>query len=158
MLPCSSTAAAATTHEDQSDDNTEARGLRPWVSLGESIGDTLLDPATCDERACYPCDGSHGRACAERWRIDQPAPTVTTTEVKGTRAHAPDWSFHGGPDRASDTAFLVAGVRRIEVAEGLALQGFPSGWPVQGTREEQYRQVLNKVRRLYLTYNNKIRS
>jgi len=31
-----------------------------------SVGDTLLDPATCDERACYPCDGSHGRACAEQ--------------------------------------------------------------------------------------------
>lgn len=70
---------------------------------------------------------------------------MTTTEVKGTRAHAPDWDFHGGPDRVSDTAFLVSGVRRIEVAEGLALQGLPANWPLQGTREEQYRQVGNAV-------------
>jgi site-specific DNA-cytosine methylase len=65
--------------------------------------------------------------------------------VKGTRAHAPDWTFHGGPDRASDAAFLAAGVRRIEVAEGLRLQGLPDDWPLQGTREEQYRQVGNAV-------------
>ena len=119
--------------------------IRYFASLREAVGATLLDPATCEVRACYPCDGTHGRACDEPWRADRPAPTVTTTEVKGTRAHAPDWSFHGGPDRASDTAFLVAGVRRIDVAEGLALQRMPADWPLQGTREEQYRQVGNAV-------------
>ena len=92
------------------------------MSVREAVGATLLAEDTCDLRACYPCDGSHGRACTEPWRADRPAPTVTTTEVKGTRAHAPSWSFHGGPDRASDAAFLVAGVRRIEaVTEAGAL-------------------------------------
>lgn len=137
--------APAPSHGDPDDEDTENRGLLPWVSLRAAVGDTLLNPSTCEIRACYPCDGSHGRACAEPWRADRPAPTVTTTEVKGTRAHAPEWSFHGGPDRASDAAFLVAGVRRIEVAEGLRLQGFPDDWPLQGTREEQYRQVGNAV-------------
>lgn len=70
---------------------------------------------------------------------------MTTSEEKGTRAHAPDWTFNGGPDRASDAAFLVAGVRRIEVAEGLVLQGLPADWPLQGTRQDQYRQVGNAV-------------
>lgn len=120
-------------------------GLRPWRTLDEAVGDTLFADDVCDHRACYPCDGSHGRACTERWRRNRPAPTVTTTEVKGTRAHAPDWSMNGGPDRVSDAAFLVAGIRRIEVAEGLALQGFPADWPLHGTREEQYRQVGNAV-------------
>jgi len=133
------------THRDPADEDTANRGLRPWRSVRDAVGGTLLDPATCDLRACYPCDGSHGRACAEPWRADAPAPTITTAEVKGTRAHAPEWSFHGGPDRASDAAFLLAGVRRIEVAEGLALQGIPADWPLQGTREEQYRQVGNAV-------------
>ena len=132
-------------HGDPDDEDTEHRGLRPWVSVREAVGATLLAEDTCDLRACYPCDGSHGRACTEPWRADRPAPTVTTTEVKGTRAHAPSWSFHGGPDRASDAAFLVAGVRRIEVVEGLVLQGFPADWPLQGTREQQYRQVGNAV-------------
>ena len=117
----------------------------PWRTLRDAVGDSLLADDACDHRACYPCDGTHGRACAEPWRADRPAPTVTTTEVKGTRAHAPDWSFHGGPDRASDAAFLVAGVRRIDVVEGLVLQGLPDDWPLQGTREEQYRQVGNAV-------------
>ena len=109
------------------------------------MGATLLAETTCDQRACYPCDGTHGLACTESWRASAPAPTVTASESKGTRAHAPDWSFNAGPDRASDTAFLVAGVRRIEVVEGLVLQGFPADWPLQGTREEQYRQVGNAV-------------
>jgi len=133
------------THGDPADEDTANRGLLPWGTVRDAVGETLLDPATCEVRACYPCDGSHGRACAEPYRAESPAPTVTTTEVKGTRAHAPEWSFHGGPDRASDAAFLVAGVRRIEVAEGLALQGLPADWPLQGTREEQYRQVGNAV-------------
>lgn len=132
-------------HGDPDDEDTGHRGLRPWVSVRDAVGATLLAEDTCDFRACYPCDGSHGRACTEPWRADRPAPTVTTTEVKGTRAHAPAWSFHGGPDRASDAAFLVAGVRRIEVVEGLVLQGFPADWPLQGTREQQYRQVGNAV-------------
>lgn len=63
----------------------------------------------------------------------------------GTRAHAPDYSFNGGPDRASDAAFLVAGIRRIDVAEGLALQGLPAGWPLQGTAHDRYVQVGNAV-------------
>jgi hypothetical protein len=65
--------------------------------------------------------------------------------VKGTRAHAPEWSMNGGPDRVSDAAFLVAGIRRIEVAEGLLLQGFPADWPLQGTGEERYREVRDAV-------------
>lgn len=137
--------APAPSHGDPLDEDTEARGLAPWRTLRDAIGPTLLAADTCDRRACYPCGGTHGRACSERWRAEQPAPTVTTTEVKGTRAHAPDWTFNGGPDRASDTAFLVAGVRRIEVPEGLALQGMPPDWPLQGGREDQYRQVGNAV-------------
>ena len=133
------------THGDPRREETERMGLSPWVGLREAVGDRLLAEDTCETRACYPCDGSHGRACTEPWRADQPAPTVTTTEVKGTRAHAPHWSFHGGPDRVSDASFLIAGVRRIEVEEGLLLQGFPADWPLQGSREEQYRQVGNAV-------------
>ena len=133
------------THGDPDDEDTALRGLAPWVSVRDTIGATLLANDTCEHRRCYPCDGTHGRACTEPQRADRPAPTVTTTEVKGTRAHAPHWSFNGGPDRASDTAFLIAGVRRIEPLEGLALQGFPPDWPLQGNREQQYRQVGNAV-------------
>ena len=125
---------------------TEADGLgrAPWETLGEAVGDTL-NRESCSARACYPCDGSHGRACSEPWRFEAPSPTLTTTEVKGTRAGAPDWTFNGGPDRASDAAFLAAGIRRVTVQEALILQGFPADWPVQGTVEEQYTQAGNAV-------------
>ncbi|MDP2308682.1 MAG: DNA cytosine methyltransferase [Pseudomonadota bacterium] len=119
-------------------------GLRPWVTMGDAIGDTL-NRASCDRRVCYPCDEEHGRACSQPARLDAPSPTVMTTEEKGTRAHSPEWSFNGGPDRASDAAFLVAGIRRIDVGEGLRLQGFPDDWPLQGTVHDRYVQVGNAV-------------
>ena len=133
------------THATPDDEDAMILGRRPWVTMQDAIGDTLLDPATCDRRRCYPCDEDFGRACAEPWRLDAPAPTVTTTEEKGTRAHGPDWTFNGGPDRASDTAFLVAGIRRIDVAEGLALQGMPADWPLQGSVHDRYVQAGNAV-------------
>lgn len=143
-LPLSPTGPAPS-HRDPTETNEDTSDRTPWVSLQDAIGDTLLTPQTCATRRCYPCDGSHGQACTQPWRMHLPAPTVTTTEVKGTRAHSPDWAIRRGPDRASDTAFLIAGVRRIEVHEGLTLQGFPTDWPLQGTRLERYRQVGNAV-------------
>ena len=132
------------THGDPRDPGTAARGLRPWVTLGEAVG-ASLNRASCDQRRCYPCSKSFGRACKEPGRLALPAPTVTCQDEKGTRAHAPDWDLHGGPDRASDAAFLVAGIRRVELAEGLLLQGFPADWPLQGTVHERYVQAGNAV-------------
>ncbi len=120
------------------------RGLQPWVTMRDAVGDTL-NRGSCDRRRCYPCTAAYGSACKQPWRLDQPAPTVTTTEEKGTRAHAPGWTFNGGPDRASDAAFLIAGIRRIDIEEGLRLQGFPADWPLQGTRHQRYAQVGNAV-------------
>ena len=71
---------------------------------------------------------------------------MTTCEVKGTRASASSgWTFSGGPDRASDTAFQATGRRRLTVAECAVLQGFPADWPWQGTQADRYRQVGNAV-------------
>ena len=93
--------------------------------------------------------GAHPRLrIAVDLRLGQPAwgDCVTGMEVKGTRASAQTaWSFNGGPDRASDAAFLAAGIRRITVQEALILQGFPADWPLQGTVEEQYTQAGNAV-------------
>ena len=87
-----------------------------------------------------------GRAGSEPWRLDLPAPTVMTTEVKGTRAsRASGWTFHGGPDRASDATFLALGLRRISETEAARLQGFPEEHPFQGSSEARYRQIGNAV-------------
>lgn len=110
-----------------------------WASMGAAL--PVLASAD-DPHLRY----FEGRAGSERWRLDRPAPTVTTCEVKGTRASASSgWAFTGGPDRASDAAFLATGRRRLTVEECAALQGFPADWPWQGTREAQYRQVGNAV-------------
>ena len=110
-----------------------------WASMGAALP-MLASPD--DPHLRY----HEGRAGSEPWRLDQPAPTVTTCEVKGTRASASSgWTFTGGPDRASDAAFLATGRRRLTVAECAVLQGFPADWPWQGTREAQYRQVGNAV-------------
>lgn len=112
-------------------------GLRPLRTLRE-----VLDPP--GERVVYPREC--GRAASEPWRLDEPAPTVTCQEVKGTRASAASkWSFNGGPDRASDATFLATGLRRISEAEAARLQGFPEGWPFRGTSESRYRQIGNAV-------------
>ena len=114
----------------------------PYVTLRDVLGATLLSPT----RAHYPLDGSAGRAGTEPGRLDRPSPTVMTTEVKGTRAsEASGWTFHGGPDRASDATFLACGVRRITLDEALKLQGFPPDVRPAGTVEQGYTQVGNAV-------------
>jgi len=68
-----------------------------------------------------------GRGGTEPRRLDMPAPTVTTMEEKGTRAsESSGWTFHGGPDRASDAAFLATGRRRITWQEAAILQTVPA--------------------------------
>ena len=87
-----------------------------------------------------------GRAGSEPERLDMPSPTVTAQEVKGTRASkSSGYTFHGGPDRASDGLFLATGRRRLTTAECALLQDFPADWPWQGTKTAIYRQIGNAV-------------
>jgi len=130
---------------------------KPWRSMGEALpalvlpsvgvqGDTAVwvrDPV-CGEVVYFQHEAS--RAGTEQWRLLKPSPTVTVQEVKGTRASASSgWTFNGGPDRASDSAFLAVGRRRLTVQEVATLQGFPKDWPWRGTKTGQYRQVGNAV-------------
>tara|TARA_Y100000310_G_scaffold255329_1_gene262708 strand:+ start:1943 stop:3028 length:1086 start_codon:yes stop_codon:yes gene_type:complete len=79
---------------------------------------------------------------SEPWRLDGPSHAVMTTEVKGTRGK----HIKGRPDRASDTAWLAAGRRRLTWRECSVLQGFPDDYPFQGrTQASIYKQVGNAV-------------
>jgi DNA (cytosine-5)-methyltransferase 1 len=98
----------------------------PWVSMGDAFG--------------------WGKVAREGW--PGPGPTVTTTEVKGTRGEHMHKALasggkSGGPDRASDALWLATGRRRLGIDECATLQDFPPDHPWQGTAEAQYRQVGN---------------
>lgn len=109
-------------------------GLWPHVGMGTALRDRTARVYT------------EGRAGTEPGRLDAPAPTVTTTEEKGTRASAASgWTFNGGPDRASDALFLATGRRRLTVAECALLQDFPVDYPFQGPVGARYRQIGNAV-------------
>lgn len=110
---------------------------RPLRGLRE-----CLDPV--GERHVYPY--GTGRAASEPWRLDIPSPTVTCSDVKGTRASkGSGWRLNGGPDRMSDALFLALGWRRANVSELARAQGFPEGHPFRGSSEAQYRQAGNAV-------------
>lgn len=116
----------------------------PTVSTVANLYFYPEDPGTRPGKV-YPIDGSHGRAGTEPQRLDRPSPTVMTTEVKGTRAHAPDWTFNGGPDRASDALFLATGGRRITPEEAACLQGFPPDYRFIGNKTQVYAQIGNAI-------------
>mgnify|MGYP003344310027 CR=1 FL=1 len=144
--------------------------LQPWklyVTMGEAlrvVGEVLPEQRYfC--RSTHPDETGFGACTADRrselvyrpeetaWKaasrpewLDRPAPTVVTVEVKGTRAcAATGWGWSGGPDRASDAAFLATGRRRLTPEECAILVGFPSYYPFQGTKVDKYRQIGNAV-------------
>jgi len=106
----------------------------PCTALRGSEGGSTQPFITHDESV--PGPGS------EPWRLDEPSATVTTTEEKGTRGK----HMSGGPDRAADTMWRGAGVRRLTWQECAVLQSFPVEHPFQGkTKRSLYRQVGNAV-------------
>jgi site-specific DNA-cytosine methylase len=126
----------------------------PTVRAQQGTGHTLYGagvtgmgrPHGEDEPAPSVTTKGTAYVAGPRYPLHLPAPTVTTSEVKGARAsQASGWSFHGGADRASDAPWLETGRRRLTVAECAILQDFPTGYPFAGSGESQYRQVGNAV-------------
>lgn len=173
--------------------------MLPWVSMASALGlskeqyvvgggtnpskpgednrryrDLTYEPSTTVAATQVSNAGPWVVASNDYW--DRPAPTVVASEVKGTRARpATNFTFNGGPDRASDALAVLTGYadpgptvtvadgqglgsmaarefvekrlgrRRLTIKECAILQDFPEGHPFQGTKTEHYRQVGNAV-------------
>lgn len=117
----------------------------PWVvGFSERQNGTRGRTPIAADRPCPTIQaGSHRDNGLRVHLLERPSPTVTTTEVKGTRGA----TMRSSPDRGSDVLFLATGRRRLTVAECAKLQGFPDGYAdkLQGTVASKYRQVGNAV-------------
>lgn len=109
----------------------------PWVSMGQALGIAgqvvaagitgQAKPRATTEAA--PTIGTKGTAY-----LLQPGPTVSTADGQGL-----------GSKDSRNIIEHALGRRRLTVQECAALQGFPVGYPFQGTKTAQYRQVGNAV-------------
>lgn len=99
-------------------------------------GNLMLDSGTTTERG-------GGAGHAGPWVV--PCRTVSASESKGATTGYVRADGCDRANRASHDLRKYTGRRRLTVAECAALQGFPDGWPWQGTAEQRYRQVGNAV-------------
>ena len=130
-------------------------GLNDGGKVGGNQGARSIDEPSPTVRACQGTSLAFRRvggdaAGSKPELLDRPAPTVTTTEVKGTRGRSmgkvlKNGKRSGGVDRASDALWLATGRRRLTVEECARLMDFPDGHPLQGTKQSRYRQVGNAV-------------
>jgi len=113
-------------HNPNNADDAHARTLRdltdePCTTIAAQVGGGAGNAGTFVTRGALP---QSQRAI----RPDLPADTLTAGSPTGN--HAP---------------FVEPGRRRLTVEECATLQGFPDGYPFQGTKTARYRQVGNAV-------------
>ena len=123
--------------------------LAPWVSMAEALGwagevgfprkdDTGVSPDGYRERDWFTTDGFAPSATekARSWVLRRPA-----TTVQGDPRIAPP----GHRDRAGGERQFPDGTIRCEPHELATLQGFPDGYPWQGSKTSQFQQIGNAV-------------
>ena len=153
------------THEEDPGDSILP--LLPWVSMAEALGWGFPEPsptvssggtgggggvevfanAKARERLRLVTNqGSHGEPYSRD--VERPAPTLTTNVrlwyVNGSVAGDARISPPGHRDRAGGERQHEHSIR-VTVEEAACLQGFPEGYPWQGSSTSRYTQVGNAV-------------
>jgi len=136
------------------------RRMLPWATVGEALGISGYVRTEMTGAVAHSVGGPSGTVPnggnqylhandpgvrLDVGLLDHPAPTVTATEVKGSRGVAHIAGRHSGLERASDALFLATGRRRLTIEECAILQDFPEDHPFQGTKGSRYKQVGNAV-------------
>jgi DNA (cytosine-5)-methyltransferase 1 len=106
-------------------------GVKKWVSMAEAID-------WDDWTHFAPAGVSQTSHPAAPRRLDAaPAPTITSV--------ANHYVYHEQHQTFGQPISGPQGARKLATAEALALQGFPTSWPLQGTRTAQFKQIGNAV-------------
>ena len=94
-----------------------------------------------------PDSPAHTVASSVRhYLLSRPAPCVNTGEGHGhTNPHLRGGVRASPISRAADALFLATGRRVLTPVEAAKLCGFPDGYPFQGPKDAQYRQIGNCV-------------
>lgn len=136
------------------------KALRPWVSMADALGwggrvgfprrdDTGTSPDGYRERDWFDTDGPAPSVTekARSWTLDtrrDQRPDGTTQTVTTDRP-APTVTGEAGGQWVLTRPHFGKGTVRCTVDELAVLQGFPAGYPWQGSRTAQFQQVGNAV-------------
>jgi DNA (cytosine-5)-methyltransferase 1 len=109
-------------------------GLRPWVSVGRAL--KLTSGGAIRTHQNYG-DAERG---GPRRALSLPAFTLVSSASHWTIVSPSAGKGHGGVSRGANP-----GETRLTPAQAGALQGFRRGYPWQGSRSQQFRQIGNAV-------------
>lgn len=128
---------------------TAAAGRSQWVRREDEGGGMADDEQPVMRTGQVSTNNGTGDQHDYERDIDRPSPSVTT---RGDR-----WALlWPGADRSHGSSAMMANSIRVELAELAILQDFPAGdhelgdgsrcgWPFQGTRSDQAKQIGNSV-------------
>lgn len=113
-------------------DTITGKGTAAWVYVNGNQANAARRPATA------PAPTVHFGAASNdvRWYFDRPSTTVQSTNRIGKPGHK-NWE-NGESQFEQDSV-------RVSVEEAAILQGFPPGYPWQGSKTKCYEQVGNAV-------------